>query len=174
LIIIRKPAAGVGARSLTNFVSRASRSIGLKGEVNVLLTSNLEMQRLNRRFRGKNMPTDVLSFRPLVAHEFAGDIAISVEIARQNANGLGQAWADEIKILALHGLLHLAGYDHENDQGMMEREERRLRESLGLPSGLIERNGSNHARTAAPKTPGNERKPEAHRGRQKFRAQRLR
>jgi len=71
---------------------------------------------------------------------FAGDVAISAEIARQNARRLGHTAAEEIKILVLHGMLHLAGYDHELDNGEMEREEARLRKSLGLPVGLIERN----------------------------------
>jgi probable rRNA maturation factor len=100
------------------------------------------LQVLNRRFRGKNKPTDVLSFpaMPGLAPGFAGDVAISAEIASQNARRLGHTAAEEISILVLHGMLHLAGYDHELDDGEMEREEARLRKSLGLPVGLIERN----------------------------------
>ena len=99
------------------------------------------MQGLNQRFRGKNKPTDVLSFpaMPGLMKKFAGDVAISAEIAARNARRLGHTVADEVKILTLHGVLHLAGYDHERDDGRMERKEQRLRNSLGLPVGLIER-----------------------------------
>jgi len=106
------------------------------------------MRRLNRQFRGKNKATDVLSF-PAFAHvskigrhvapEVVGDIAISVDTAREQAAGMGHALAVEIKVLMLHGLLHLAGYDHETDGGEMARREEKLRESLRLPHGLIER-----------------------------------
>jgi probable rRNA maturation factor len=74
-----------------------------------------------------------------LAPGFAGDVAISAEIARQNARRLGHTAGEEIRILVLHGMLHLAGYDHELDTGEMQREEARLRKSLGLPVGLIER-----------------------------------
>jgi probable rRNA maturation factor len=96
---------------------------------------------LNRRFRGKNKPTDVLSFPaiPGLMRGFAGDVAISAEIAARNARRLGHTAAEEIEILALHAVLHLAGYDHEQDNGEMERKEAHLRKSLGLPVGLIER-----------------------------------
>ena len=78
---------------------------------------------------------------PGLVSGLAGDIAISAEIAAQNARHLGHSAAQEIKILVLHGILHLAGYDHESDRGTMARKEVRLRKSLGLPSGLIERSG---------------------------------
>jgi probable rRNA maturation factor len=85
----------------------------------------------------------VLSFPaiPGLMEDFAGDVAISAEIAARNARRLGHTAAEEIRILTLHGLLHLAGYDHERDGGEMERKEARLRKSLGLPVGLIERSG---------------------------------
>ena len=90
---------------------------------------------LNRRFRRKNKPTDVLSFpRPS-----GGDIAISADIARENAARYGHSVAAELKILVLHGLLHLAGYDHESDNGRMARAEARLRSQLKLPASLIDR-----------------------------------
>lgn len=109
--------------------------------VNVLVTTSRELQQLNRRFRGKNRPTDVLSFpaAPGTAN-FAGDVAISAEIAGRNAAQLGHTPAIEIKILALHGILHLAGYDHEHDKGEMARKEAQMRKALRLPVGLIERN----------------------------------
>ena len=116
----------------------------LRGAVNVLVTSSHELRSLNLRFRGKNKPTDVLSFpAPPPAHsqarKAAGDLAISAEIARETARRLGHSVAAEIKILALHGILHLAGFDHEHDHGEMAREESRLRRQLKLDSGLIER-----------------------------------
>ncbi len=80
------------------------------------------------------------------ADGLAGDVAISADIASNNARVLGHAPAEEIKILALHGVLHLAGYDHENDDGEMVREENRLRRLLGLSTGLIERSGKMSAR----------------------------
>jgi probable rRNA maturation factor len=86
----------------------------------------------------------VLSFPALdeSRNGFAGDIAISLEIATVNARRFGHAPAEEVKILALHGILHLAGYDHERDNGKMAVKEARLRRVLGLPQGLIERNHS--------------------------------
>lgn len=124
-------------------MARASRVSQLDGAVHVLVTSSSELRSLNRRFRGKDQPTDVLSFPPApgFVNGLAGDIAISADIAKQNARRLGHSAAQEIKILALHGVLHLAGYDHEQDKGRMASKEADLRQSLGLPSGLIERNG---------------------------------
>ena len=146
MIVLRKTVAGLSEASLGRFVMQAARAAGLRGPVNVLVTSNREMQSLNGRFRGKDQPTDVLSFAPApgIPVRFAGDIAISAQIAAQNAKRLGHAAKDEIKILALHGVLHLAGYDHETDNGAMARKELRLRRQLGLPLGLIERAGENN------------------------------
>ena len=110
----------------------------LRGEVNIRITSSREMQELNRRFRKKNKPTDVLSF-PSGLPKLAGDIAISAEIAAANAAELGHSTETELKILILHGLLHLAGYDHETDDGEMQAREAELRQHLKLPVGLIER-----------------------------------
>jgi probable rRNA maturation factor len=141
LVIIQERVAGLSHAALAKFVTRARRATGLRGPVSVLVTSSRELQKLNHRFRGKNKPTDVLSFPPMpgLMQDFAGDVAISAEIAARNARRLGHTTAKEIRILALHGLLHLAGYDHERDNGEMERKEGRLRKSLGLPVGLIER-----------------------------------
>jgi probable rRNA maturation factor len=141
LVIIQKRVAGLSEAALAKFVARASRAAGLRGSVSVLVTSSRELQGLNHRFRGKKKPTDVLSFpaMPGLMRGFAGDVAISAEIAARNARRLGHTAADEIKILTLHAVLHLAGYDHEQDNGQMERKEQRLRSSLGLPIGLIER-----------------------------------
>lgn len=127
--------------ALQRFARRARREIGLGGDVTVLLTTNTEMRALNRRFRKKNKPTDVLSFPASDADSGAGsgDIAISTEIARQQASRLGHTVEQELKILLLHGLLHLAGYDHERDRGEMFQKERRFRAKLGLPHSLTER-----------------------------------
>ena len=156
MVILRKRVAGMNEASLDRFVARARRSVGLRGGVNVLVTTNRELRALNSRFRGKPMPTDVLSFPAdsVTAPKHAGDIAISAEIAQQNARRLGHSGAEEIKILALHGVLHLAGYDHESDRGEMARLEDRLRRKLRLPVALIERSVSparKTARSSAPK-----------------------
>lgn len=139
------------ARTLLRFLREAQSAVKLRGQVSVLLTTDGEIRRLNRRFRGKNKATDVLSF-PSLTHvskgrrhgaprrlEIAGDLAISVDTARKQAAGMGHSVSIEIKVLMLHGLLHLAGYDHETDDGEMERREVSLRKRLGLPLGLIER-----------------------------------
>ena len=141
MVILRKRVAGLSDAALAKFVRRAGHIVRLRGAVNVLVTSNRELRGLNHRFRGKDKPTDVLSFPPVLGLRdgFAGDVAISAEMAAQNARQLGHSAAEEIKILALHGLLHLAGYDHERDHGEMARKEQRLRRLLGLPVGLIER-----------------------------------
>lgn len=141
MVILQKRVAGVSERSLDRFVRRARRTAGLRTRVNVLVTSSAQLRLLNRRFRGKDRPTDVLSFPALPGLEknHAGDIAISAEIAARNARSLRHSAADEIKILALHGILHLKGYDHESDEDEMARREQKLRRALRLPAGLIER-----------------------------------
>jgi len=130
-------------RTLARFLTQAQGAVSLRGEVTVLLTTDETIRDLNQRFRGKSKPTDVLSF-PATAlvqnrEKGAGDIAISVDTARRQSAEQGHALTCELKILMLHGLLHLAGYDHEADSGRMARRERRLRAQLGLPEGLIER-----------------------------------
>lgn len=141
LIILKKRVVGLSEAALTRFLVRARRAAGLNGKVNVLVTGSHEVQNLNRRFRRKNQPTDVLSFPALPGAEngLAGDIAISAGVAAQSARRRGLKTSEEIKILVLHGVLHLAGYDHENDKGEMARKEQQLRKKLGLPVGLIER-----------------------------------
>lgn len=149
MVILQKRVAGLKETTLARFVLRARQLSRLKGTVDVLVTSNAEMRSLNRRFRGKDSPTDVLSFPAALAarQSFAGEIAISAEVARQNARELGHAAATEIKILALHGILHLRGYDHERDNGRMAKREAQLRARLRLPVGLIERaSGSQNGR----------------------------
>jgi probable rRNA maturation factor len=128
-------------RTLARFLAEAQAVVRLRGEVTVLLTTDATIRGLNRRFRGKNKATDVLSFPPshLVQSDEKGDLAVSMETALKQSAEQGHSLAIEIKVLILHGLLHLAGYDHETDSGQMQRREQLLRKRLGLPQGLIER-----------------------------------
>ncbi len=145
MIILKKRVAGLSAQVFGRFVLRARRAVGLSGTVNVLLTGSAEMRALNLRFRMKNKTTDVLSFpseasvNGAAKRTFAGEIAISANIAVENAARLGHSAALEVKVLALHGILHLAGFDHERDNGQMARKEAILRRKLGLPPSLTER-----------------------------------
>jgi probable rRNA maturation factor len=128
-------ASGVTPAQIQRFLRQAQALAKVQGEVDVLISGNQRLRQLNSRFRRKNKPTDVLSFpRPS-----GGDIAISADIARANARLYGHSIADELKILVLHGILHLAGYDHETDNGRMARVESRLRARLKLPTSLIDR-----------------------------------
>lgn len=132
--------ASLNKSALTRFFNRARAAVQLLGEVDVLLTSDVEIKRLNRTFRGKNKATDVLSFpAPEEAEGMAGDLAISLETAARQAEEHGHSLRDELRILMLHGLLHLDGEDHEADAGEMAARELELRAQLGLKSGLIER-----------------------------------
>jgi len=156
LVILEKRIAGLREEALQRFVLRARRAAGLNGAVNVLITSSARMRTLNREFRGRNKPTDVLSFPAgeKGGHKSgasAGEIAICAEIARQNASRLGHSPAQEIYVLALHGILHLAGLDHERDNGDMARVETRLRQKLKLPTALIERSAMERPKAALPK-----------------------
>jgi len=144
---LRKRVAGISEATLSRFALRARRAAGLIGELNILITGDEEMRELNRRFRSKDKATDVLSF-PSALPDAAGDIAISGDIARRNGEELGHGVLTELKVLILHGVLHLAGYDHESDRGKMARKESKLREQLGLHEGLIERSAN---RVLAPK-----------------------
>lgn len=146
IIVCEKNVSGVRSRALAAFAARARRAAGLRGGVTVLITRNSTMRRLNSRFRGKNRATDVLSFPAIAsASGFAGDIAISLDIATRNARILGHSVTDELRILLLHGILHLAGYDHESDKGEMAKKEILLRRRLALPSTLIERSYNTRA-----------------------------
>jgi probable rRNA maturation factor len=138
MIVIDRPRPEVSQRALALFTGKARQAVGLEGDIVIRVTSAREMQGLNRRFRRKNKPTDVLSF-PSGLPAGGGDIAIAEEVAAANAEQLGHSLNTELKILILHGLLHLAGYDHESDNGEMTAREAKLRRKLGLPAGLIER-----------------------------------
>lgn len=137
-------------RALAAFLQEASAAVKLPGEVAALLTTDAEIRRLNRAFRKKNKATDVLSFpapEPLPGYSpTGGDLAISVETAARQAEDAGHALSIELQVLLLHGVLHLAGYDHESDSGQMARKEALLRRRFGLQAGLIERASRNGAR----------------------------
>lgn len=138
---MQRKVAGLSEASLARFVLRARHSVGLRGTIHLLITSSKQMRSLNLRFRGKDQATDVLSFpaSPGAGGRLAGEIAISAEIAAQNAARIGHSPALEIKVLALHGVLHLAGFDHERDNGQMARKEAQIRAKLHLPCTLIGR-----------------------------------
>jgi probable rRNA maturation factor len=122
-----------------------------RGTVSIAVVSDRRVRALNQHYRGIDRPTDVLSFPaqdrlPPTTHrtrrstlDFLGDIVIAQGVARRQAHEAGHPEATELKVLALHGLLHLLGYDHERDNGAMARLERRLRRKGGLREGLIER-----------------------------------
>jgi probable rRNA maturation factor len=137
--------AGVARAPMLRFLRLARAAVGIDGEVHVLLADDATLRRLNRQFRGKDKATDVLSFpagAPTVffmEKELAGDLAISLETAARQAERYGHTLGDEVRVLVLHGLLHLAGFDHEQDAGQMAVREAELRSELGLPGGLIER-----------------------------------
>jgi len=129
-------------RGLGAWLQRAAPA-SAKGDVSIAVVSDRRMRALNRQFRGKDSATDVLSFPathvPGVS-SFLGDIVIASGIATRQAREAGHPVSTELKVLALHGLLHLIGYDHDSDDGRMARAEARLRKKAGLREGLIERN----------------------------------
>lgn len=126
----------------------------IRGELAVALVSDAHIQRLNKQYRRKDIPTDVLSFpSDSTGHasrtsepgaQSLGDIVIATGLARRQAREAAHSYQDELRVLALHGLLHLAGYDHDHahDAGRMARAEARLRRKGGLAAGLIERAGA--------------------------------
>ena len=109
-----------------------------RGSVTIAIVPDGRVRQLNRQYRRKDTPTDVLSF-PSEERGYLGDIVIAAGVARRQAREAGHSVPTELRILALHGLLHLLGYDHERDHGRMARVEARLRQRGGLREGLIER-----------------------------------
>ena len=109
-----------------------------RGTITVAIVSDARMRALNGKFRRKNKATDVLSF-PAAEHGHLGDVVIASGVAARQARQAGHPLGTELRVLALHGLLHLLGYDHEDDDGRMARLERRLRRRGGLREGLTER-----------------------------------
>jgi probable rRNA maturation factor len=144
----RQRAVRVARRPLESFLRRATKELRVReAGVTVCLVSDAEIARLNETFRKKKGPTDVLSFPPVArrravrlrrssktakARDYLGDIAISPATARRYAGKNGRKLSSELRVLILHGLLHLLGYDHETDRGEMDRVERKLRKRLGL------------------------------------------
>jgi len=139
-VTFRRAPVDVRPRAIENFARKLQRDVAKGARFDCLVTGDADLRRLNGQFRGKDYPTDVLSFPGEDGH--LGDLAISVVRARAQAREFGHSTEDELRILMLHGVLHLLGMDHEADSGRMARAERRWRRVLGLPNGLIERVGA--------------------------------
>ncbi len=147
-VLFRRAGRDFDRRAVRRLARRLADEVAGGRPFTCLLTDDRELRRLNRLFFGKDRPTDVISFP---AAEGAapdgsgpgplGEMAISVDRAREQAAALGHSVEEEIGILMLHGLLHLLGMDHETDRGRMRRAERRWRRRLGLPASLTERTG---------------------------------
>ena len=152
MVLMRRATPGLNSGRLEEFARALRRRVTGGRAFQCLITGDAELRRLNREFRRKDYPTDVLSFpagpsayKKAPAAEppvLFGDIAISVDRARAQAREFGHTVDDEIRILMLHGVLHLMGMDHEHDTGDMARAEAEWRRKLGLPSSLIERVGA--------------------------------
>lgn len=144
--IVDAKGRGLRAPGLAAWLSRVAPRAA-SGDVTVAIVSDARVRALNRAYRAKDKATDVLSFpgpKPEVRSlksVFLGDIVIARGVARRQARDAGHPESTEWRVLALHGLLHLLGYDHETDDGRMARVEARLRRAGGLSSGLIERGG---------------------------------
>ncbi len=131
MIANRQRAVSIDLDDLNAFGRRLSRAVGVDPEsFSVALVSDRRIAALNRRFRGVARPTDVLSFGG--SNSYRGDVVISVQTARRQARLHRHSVSEEIRLLMLHGLLHLMGYDHETDNGQMNRREHALRRRLGL------------------------------------------
>jgi probable rRNA maturation factor len=158
-LLVRKLRRRVPRAELRGFLSEVTKRVARGRGMVCLITDDRELRRLNRQFRGKNRATDVLSFPAHPANGASrgalGEIAISIDRAAEQAAERGHSLADELRILMLHGLLHLSGFDHETDSGEMARAESRWRKRLGLPAGLIERSTVERSVTKTPitKTP---------------------
>jgi probable rRNA maturation factor len=142
---------------MREFLDEVTRRVARGRGVVCLITNDGELRRLNRQFLGKDYATDVLSFpagdglanalpdgRASNGRGSLGEIAISIDRAAAQAKEHGHSLADELRILVLHGALHLAGFDHETDSGEMRDTETRWRKRFGLPQGLIEREAARH------------------------------
>jgi probable rRNA maturation factor len=138
-LIFNAAPRGLRRRELRAFAIALRREVTGGRGFACLVTDDEELRRLNRDFRGRDYTTDVLSFPSGQPLGPLGDIAISSGRANDQAREHGHTIEEEIRILMLHGVLHLMGLDHENDNGRMSRAERRHRRELGLGAGLIER-----------------------------------
>jgi probable rRNA maturation factor len=137
----RQRSVRFNGQEVARFAARLRRTLAGGREFAVAIASDAAVRRANLRFRGVRATTDVLSFRDDEGYRL-GDLLISAPQARRQARALGHSTENEIKVLLLHGVLHLLGHDHERDGGRMRRLEQRWRRRLGLPAGLIERSGS--------------------------------
>ena len=131
-LLFRHPSRRVLRTPLRVFLTDLAKRVAKGRALTCLITTDAELRRLNRQFRKKDYPTDVLSFPP-------DEMAISLDRASAQAKELGHSIDEELRILMLHGVLHLCGMDHETDSGNMRRAETRWRKQFGLPAGLIER-----------------------------------
>lgn len=148
MVINRQKRVRVASAPLESFLNRVLKTVHAPANAaTVCLVDDAQMARWNRAYRGKPKPTDVLSFpangvrrgknppsaRNGATHDsYLGDVAIAPAVAKKNARALGRTLSDELRVLILHGVLHLLGYDHETDNGQMERLELKLRAQLGL------------------------------------------
>jgi probable rRNA maturation factor len=135
VILNRQRRQRIDGPRLRRVLQRAARPLRARGEVVLVLAGDGLLRRLNREYRGKDRATDVLSFPGPGGEEGLGDVVISVPAAARNARRQGHGVPRELDILALHGFLHVLGYDHETDEGEMDRLEGRLRRALGLEAG---------------------------------------
>ncbi len=132
MIINQQRRVPVDLKALRSFLAPLARAARVAPErFTVALVSDRRIAALNRRYRRQPRPTDVLSFSAR-GNGYLGDVVISAQTARRQARRFGHSLDDEIKLLMLHGLLHLLGYDHEQDNGRMNRRELALRRRLGL------------------------------------------
>jgi probable rRNA maturation factor len=142
IVLFRRAPAELNRRNLERFARTLRSEVAGGAGFTCLIAGDSELRRLNRGFLGKDYPADVLSFpvgQALPAVGQLGEIAISAARARAQAAAFGHSLENEIRILMLHGLLHLLGMDHETDRGQMARAESRWRRRLALPAGLVGR-----------------------------------
>ena len=130
VLLNRQRSRSVSPPRLRRVLRAAAQALRVRGELALVLAGDGLLRRLNRDYRGKDEATDVLSFPGGGGEAGLGDVVISVARAERNARGLGRTLAQELEVLALHGFLHVLGYDHETDDGTMERLEGRLRRRL--------------------------------------------
>jgi probable rRNA maturation factor len=140
--LLFSPPSRMRKSELRRFLVELTRRVTRGRDISCLITNDAELRRMNRQYRRKDRATDVLSFPSVERNGFAGDLAISIDRARAQAAEHGHSLENELRILMLHGALHLAGMDHEKDAGEMAQAEARWRQKLGLPTGLIDRAGS--------------------------------
>lgn len=138
-IIFRSTSRQISKRDLRAYGEQLASQLGGGRPFCCLIAGDAQLRRLNKQFLGKDYPTDVLSFPSGSPAGPLGDMAISLDRAREQASEQGHSLSLEVKILMLHGLLHLLGLDHERDRGTMRRVETQWRRKLALPAGLIER-----------------------------------